>query len=767
MTKLPPSNIHSNRILLVEDNPGDARLVELYLGESDLSSYLIVNCTSLQESCDLLQKEEFAIVLLDLSLPDSRGFITLERLLSQAPDANVIVMTGLSDQELGLKAVQVGAQDFIVKGDFKEEELVKSVRYAIERKKSLRRLAETQRIAGIGSWEYDSSSNTFSGSAQLHRILNTQSIPKEDLQKDIKDSTSPFFLFNEIHEAAIRNRFVEKDIHHKTTDGREIFMYVKCTAETTGDNTFIFSGIVQDITERKQAEQERLKAKERYQTIFNNSKEAIYVCSLNGELIDFNPATARLFGFDKEELLQEEDIHAFFGDDEARNRMLGQLRFHKSVREFELFVNQRNGNVRNVVVNASLVETGDQIAYNAVIRDITESKQTEELRKARDLARQSAQMKEQFIASISHEMRTPLNAILGMSNLALKTELNPEQFNYLSSIKQSSEILLGVINDILEIANAQEDKIDFEYKDFNLIQLLHSMMNVMEYKMKEKDIKLELEIADDVPKYVKGDELRLNQILYNLVGNAIKFTDDGLVKLSVKVLNKPEGHSQIQFVVSDTGIGIPPDKHDAIFETFTRIRQKDRLYEGTGLGLSIVKSLVEQQGGKIFVKSIVGEGSTFFFDIIFEEGQAPLPELEEEVPGEVLTDRLPDDKCRILIVEDNRLNQLVARKTLEKQWENVEITIAENGKVALNHLEKSPFNIILMDIQMPVMDGYETTRYIREKMPPHIANLSILAMTAHAHISKDEKFKEYGMDDFVLKPFEPKQLFRKILQYIK
>jgi len=291
---------------------------------------------------------------------------------------------------------------------------------------------------------------------------------------------------------------------------------------------------------------------------------------------------------------------------------------------------------------------------------------------------------------------------------------------------------------------------------------LANLINVMQYKFKEKDMVFEVEIGEKVGRYIKGDKLRLNQVLYNLVGNGVKFTDTGHVKLKVQNLNENEGIVQLNFEVEDTGIGIPADKLGAVFETFTRVRNKNRIYEGTGLGLSISKNLIEQQGGKIGVRSVLGEGSTFFFDLVFEKGSEVLGIREEDSIDDVEFEGDID----LLLVEDHKMNQLVARKTLEKQWPDIRITIADNGQIAVNLLKERKFDIILMDIQMPIMDGYEATDYIRNHMPA-ICNMPILAMTAHAHISKDEKFKEYGMDDFVLKPFEPKQLFNKIAKYVQ
>ena len=357
-------------------------------------------------------------------------------------------------------------------------------------------------------------------------------------------------------------------------------------------------------------------------------------------------------------------------------------------------------------------------------------------------------------------MRTPMNAILGMSNLVLKTDLNEEQHNYISNVKNSSELLLGIVNDILEISSIQAGKIKFNYANFDFKVLMENVINVMQYKVDEKNLVLELNIDPSIPKWFEGDQLRLNQILYNLVGNAIKFTDEGKVSINVIVVNESHGSWHIQFEVKDTGIGIPDDKIGVIFETFTRIRSKDRIFEGTGLGLSIAKNLIEYQGGKIWVESEHQVGSKFSFDLIFEEGKEPVA----DAPS-------PDDfdsetAFNLLLCEDHMINRLVATKTLTKQFPNINLVVAENGKLGVEKLKEADFDIILMDIQMPVMDGYEATQYIRANMEAHKAELPILAMTAHANIAEDDKFKDYGMDDYVLKPFKPEQLFSKIGHYV-
>ena len=631
------------KILLIEDNPADAKMVQLLLHDSDLEQHTLDVQSTLSEGLKAMDdNDDFDVVLLDLSLPDSNGFDTLKKLVSAQPNINVIVLTGHSDKQLGLEAVKLGAQDFLVKGSYNSELFSKTIKFAIERKKIKENLEE----------------------AQL-----------------------------------------------------------------------------------------------RYQNIFTNSKDAIYVCDLNGDLIDYNEATSILTGYDKENLLGL-NIKKFFEDSDFWDSFLERIMQSKFVVEEEIDLVCKNGSLKNCIIYAGKLEYGDFTGINGFITDITERKQAEKLREDRKIAEKTNKLKEQFIASISHEMRTPMNAILGMSNLVLKTKMNEEQFNYISSIKNSSELLLGIVNDILQISSIQNGKIKFEYHTFDLHDLLANLIAVMQYKVLEKNLEFNLEVSPTIPRYLIGDKLRLNQILYNLVGNAIKFTDEGKITIKVEELTESNGTWHIQFMVQDTGIGIPGDKIGVIFETFTRIRSKDRIYEGTGLGLSIAKNLIEYQGGKIWVESTIGEGSRFYFDLIFEQGEEP------EAGAPVLETLDPMTSFSLLLAEDHPINRVVATQTLKKQFPNLTLTIAVNGKEAVEQVQENDFDIVLMDIQMPIMDGAEATQTIR-KMDSEKANLPILAMTAHANIKENERYKDYGMDDYVLKPFEPEQLFHKISKHIR
>ena len=589
--------VSANKVLLIEDNPGDARLVEIFLSESDLANCEVINKTSLGEGLEALRTgQEFAAILLDLSLPDSRGFETLETVVSEFPQNNIIVLTGFSDKDMGVQAVKLGAQDYLVKGEFDSDELTKTLRFSIERNKVLKRLEETQRIANIGSWEYCSVSKTFTASDEFFRIFGCTG-------KEGEDEFSPLDTLKPLQEAALESGQLKKDLKIRQKNGSFRYVSVQCTAQQDEKGRIAYQGIIQDITERKLAEQEMVKSQERYQEIFTQSRDALFICSLDGKFIDFNQATLDLFGYDRQGLEGIENSHALYRPVERKNEFLLKLKNQKSIKDFEINLLNRKGETRECLVTANIIVTDDLVGYNCILRDVTEKKQAEKMRKARDMARQSAQMKEQFVASISHEMRTPMNAILGMSNILMQMDMEDEQANLVKSIKQSSEILLGVVNDILEVSEIQNGKVVLENAPFDLYELLTNLVNVMQYKAQEKDLYLEVIMDKGIPQYISGDQLRLNQILYNLVGNAIKFTDGGYVKIYLKKLYDVGDSLQVKFEIEDTGIGIPENKIDAVFETFTRIRQKNRVFEGTGLGLSICKNLVELQGGKIGARS--------------------------------------------------------------------------------------------------------------------------------------------------------------------
>jgi len=390
--------------------------------------------------------------------------------------------------------------------------------------------------------------------------------------------------------------------------------------------------------------------------------------------------------------------------------------------------------------------------------------QNKKLEIANKEIRRSSKMKEIFLANTSHEIRTPLNAILGFTNLLLNTNLDSSQRRYIENIKASGNNLLVVINDILDFSKIESGKLSLEQIEFNFKNLIHHTLSTLLVKAAEKNIDIKSNIAPEVPDIIIGDPVRLNQILINLLGNAIKFTgENGKIKLTINVGSSPENYIKLLFKVEDNGIGIMPDKLNKIFQSFTQ-GESDiaRRYGGTGLGLSIVKQLITMQNGDINVESKVGKGTTFTFYVILKGADKDAAKQNKNLNKNIISKGA--DNMNILLVEDNLINQQLAFDTL-KSWNNtIKIDLANNGKVALEKVKNTDYNLILMDIQMPVMDGIEATREIRKLSEPK-CNTPIMAMTAHALKTEKENCFKIGMNEYISKPFDPQDLFSKILKF--
>ncbi len=392
-----------------------------------------------------------------------------------------------------------------------------------------------------------------------------------------------------------------------------------------------------------------------------------------------------------------------------------------------------------------------------------------ELHRAKEDAAAAGELKSQFLANMGHEIRTPLNGILGMADLVLDTEMNIEQQEYLTMIKSSGMRLLLVINDILDFSRIEAGKMSLETTTFSLRKRLLDTFNLMKVSAVKKKIGFSYQVEDDVPDMLTGDPNRLLQVIFNLLSNAIKFTDKGEVGISVKsdYENRGKNFVLLHGIVSDTGIGIPGEKQGQIFNAFTQADSShSRQYGGTGIGLSISSGLVRLMGGKIWFHSIANKGSRFHFtarfrvehDITREE---PLPAPgKSPIPGPV-TD---ENEYRILLVEDERINRMLAEKIMLKQGWNV--TPARNGEEALIAWNTGGFNLIVMDIQMPVMDGFEATGAIRKAEKETGGHVPIIAMTAHAIKGDREKCLAAGMDDYLSKPIAPDKFISTLSRYL-
>ncbi|MBD0823278.1 tetratricopeptide repeat-containing hybrid sensor histidine kinase/response regulator [Aestuariibaculum marinum] len=436
-----------------------------------------------------------------------------------------------------------------------------------------------------------------------------------------------------------------------------------------------------------------------------------------------------------------------------------ELKFEKQLRKEQTF--------RNLVIGAAilalLVALGLYNRLNFIKKTQRVLKEKNRVIEAeKEKAKSSERAKHQFLANMSHEIRTPMNAIKGMTDILLRRNPKKEQLDYLNAIKESLNSLLVIIDDVLDLSKIESGKIELEKIPFSISEEVYKVVQIMKYKAEEKGVSLNVDFDQHIP-MVKGDSVRLRQVLLNLVGNAIKFTSAGqvVVKLDRKI-EESGGNLEVHFSVLDTGIGIEEDKLVNVFKSFEQAQtDTNRKFGGTGLGLSISKKIVKLHGGKIWAESKKGKGSTFHFVIPYEPFIIP-----SNLNGKTHTDEfdLLKDQLKglkVLLVEDNAFNAVVAKEELEDNIQGVEVRIAENGEVALDKLQNELFDVVLMDIQMPVMNGFECTKAIRQ-LKDSVGHIPIIAMTANVLKEEVVRCFEAGMNDFVPKPFDVADLLQKI-----
>jgi CheY-like chemotaxis protein len=371
--------------------------------------------------------------------------------------------------------------------------------------------------------------------------------------------------------------------------------------------------------------------------------------------------------------------------------------------------------------------------------------------------------KQQFLSNMSHEIRTPLNAIIGMTHLLLAEQVPPEMQENLKILKFSGENLLVLVNDILDYSKILSGKVSFESIDFSLRDFVQSIRQSHLFKATEKGITLKMKLDSDLPDRLNGDPMRLAQVLNNLISNAIKFTNAGSVTVDLTLGEMGPQHVTIDFAIRDTGIGIDPSLKEFIFESFTQASaDTTRRFGGTGLGLAITRSLLQLQGSDIFLESEIGKGSLFYFRLRLGKSQKETFSVSNQLFGETTGEKKDLAGYKVLLVEDNEMNRIVAKKFMTR-WA-LEVAYAQNGVEAVGMMEEEHYHLVLMDLQMPRMDGYEATRRIRAL--PGCERLPIIALTASVEPEVMEKIKLAGMTDYMSKPFNPNELYAKIAQHL-
>ena len=561
---------------------------------------------------------------------------------------------------------------------------------------------------------------------------------------------------------------VEIPILRKDGDVRTVLWNSATIYDEGGKKVMATIAQGQDITERKEAEsQVTFQA-----SLLNQVRNAVIATDLDGKIIYWNHFSEILYQWKADEVLGRSIADTIVP---AQRRQIIREVMEEIVRcgylESEFVVQRKDGSLFPALYVFSMLkdQKGRYMGFASVSIDLTERKRVEDdLLLAKERAESATRAKSQFLANMSHEIRTPMNAVIGLTSLLLNTPINPEQRDYIETIRSSGDSLLAVISDILDFSKIEGGMLELESKPFDLQRVLEDSMSMVASAARGKGLDLSYSLEPDVPRQVLGDQGRLKQILVNLLGNAVKFTEKGEISATVSTSGPSRGRhglEEIMFAVKDTGIGISKEHMGRLFLSFSQADPSTtRKYGGTGLGLVISKNLAERMGGRIWAESEPGKGSVFYFTIKARASPGLLPASQEDIlpgpPAEL--DGQGKSDLRILLAEDNAVNQMVALRMLERLGHRADTAV--NGKEVLEALQNRSYDIVLMDVQMPEMDGLEAARRIRSSKS---GQPYIIAMTAHAMKGDREVCMEAGMNDYVSKPVRMEELRAAIMRSLK
>ncbi|WP_295648203.1 PAS domain S-box protein [uncultured Mucilaginibacter sp.] len=687
-----------------------------------------------------------------------KGYQQFEWLHSRMDGSNIMVEVTMNPVTINNKAALL-----IVWHDITLQ------KQAVEKLKSSEALLrDTQQLTHSGSWEMDMLTGKNYWSAEAFRIFGLEPkghgpgteefdrmIHPDDREKYL-DSIRSALKGGEASNFDLRIIRANGEVRHIQAIGKPFY--------NEHNQVIKLHGAIIDITKHKEAEEDIRAKQEQLKSFIEFSPAAIAVFDKDMRYIAASNIWKRDYKLERKNIIGICHYDIF---PESSHRW---KEFHQRGFAGEVLSNPEDSYVRK---NGRVQwfrweirpwyekdnEIGGIIMFTETITERKEAEQA--LVKAKEQAENAAQAKTQFLSTMSHEIRKPMNAVIGFTHLLLQ---NPreDQIEYLKILKFSGENLLVLINDILDFSKIEAGKLEFEDVDFSVKDLVRNTRLALIQRANEKGIQVKLMIDEDLPDAVIGEPVRLGQILTNLISNAIKFTNVGKVTIAASLLSQDADSTTISFEVMDTGIGIPADKQESVFESFTQASSDTtRKYGGTGLGLTITKRLLEMQGSQIKLQSEPGKGSTFYFDLKLKKSDLKLgSDAGSDKP--VVTKSLKG--TRILLAEDNQINVLLAKQFL-KQWD-VECDVAENGVIAVQLAKTNNYDMILMDLQMPQMDGYSAAEEIRKLEPVEIySKLPIIALTASAMLDNKDRAFVVGMDDYVSKPFNPDDLYRKIAHY--
>ncbi|MCC3152058.1 PAS domain S-box protein [Hymenobacter sp. BT770] len=566
------------------------------------------------------------------------------------------------------------------------------------------------------------------------------------------------------YEAAAKGQPQRFEMCLRDGRGHEVWTDIYLNPIYLGDGSFEeISAIAHDITEQKRAQLALEAQEEKFRSIFESFQDIYYRTDEQGLLTIVSPSVREVLGYEPEEVIGQ-PVASYYVEPDDRPRARAEIGRNGGLRNFETQMWHKDGYPVSVLVNARVVN-GDEFSTEGIARDVTEIRQMQDdLRQAKEAAEAALEAKTQFLANMSHELRTPMNGIIGMIDLLDQTVETDEQLDYVDTLRKSSDALLTILNDILDLSKIQAGKLQVHESALELRAVMERIRALFIYRAEQKHIRFTYHITPHTPQYVMTDEVRLLQILSNLVANAIKFTNEGTVAIIVSSVSTDGDHHTLRFAVQDSGIGISSDNASLLFTNFTQLdTTPSKAYGGTGLGLSISRQLSELLGGEIGVLSDEGEGSVFWFTISARE--ARVEDLPVAAPLRDAVFQPFEATPRVLLVDDNAINQKVGMRLLTKLGCDVDVAGSGPEGIALATAPNAGYNIIFMDIQMPDMDGVAATAEIRRVLGPDCP--PVVAMTAYSMQEDAGRFMRQGLDDYVGKPVKSRHLYEVLHRWLR
>ncbi|MFD2515019.1 PAS domain S-box protein [Pontibacter locisalis] len=612
-------------------------------------------------------------------------------------------------------------------------------------------------------YELTSFNQNFASTFENRNNLKLLPYTRLDSKNMLELHENSYDYWREKYKLAFEGNPQHFEVHLKNPEGwREVYLNPIYLSDGTFEE---ISGIALDITDKKKSQLALAENEEKFRHVFESFQDVYYRASMDGTLELISPSIYNLLGYRENEVIGQK-TKIFYADLNDRNNIIDLVLRKESIRDFELDMVHKDGHVVNLLIDARLAydNEGNPVALEGVARDVSELKRTQwELLKAKEEAENLLKVKTQFLANMSHELRTPMNGIIGMIDLLNQVNTDPEQSEYIDTLRKSSDALLAILNDILDLSKIQAGKLVIHESGVDLHESLDKIYSLFVNRAQQKDLKFTYSITPETPRYIITDETRLLQVFSNLTSNAIKFTNSGEVSISVDSVKLKGNDYQLQVRVKDSGIGISPKDQVLLFTDFTQLdNSSTKTFGGTGLGLAISKQLTQLLGGDIGVESIPNDGSVFWFNIrVRKANEKEVKEQLKRQQTEVNEYKTLSNNPFVLLVDDNQINQKVAWKQLERL--GCQIDVASNGFEAIDFATSKRYDIIFMDIQMPEMDGITATKHIKEKLgtncPP------IVAMTAYSMKDDADKFMNQGMDDYVSKPVKSSDLYSMITKW--